>query len=330
MKKTVKPVKKASTSAKAAKAPAKKAASQKTAAKSKSVKVDKTKPVANKADLKAKESSKKELKVSAKTVKELKKPVKQENKISDKKADKNTKGSVKEQKDNKVPLTGKNTSKTPLTSKKEIKKGKKSKAADGEEGFEEVDLEQLLKDAVPVVKKKPKVPQKQKPVEIDEYEEFKRPTFNAKSLTQAIAGPPSAPPKAEPVSKVKGKYLKFELEFLVRSSVKLLYEFLSTPSGLSEWFADDVNFRNDIYSFIWDKAEQKAKLVKAIENKSVRFQWIDENKEIYFEFRIEVDDLTGDVALIITDFAEDDLSKDTAVLLWNSQIDSLLKAIGSY
>ncbi len=213
---------------------------------------------------------------------------------------------------------------------KESKKGKKSKGnADGEEGFEDVDIEQLLKDAVPVVKKKSKTPVKVKPVEPDELEEFKRPSFNAKSLTQAIAGPPSTPPKAEPLSKVKGKFFKFELEYLVRSSVRLLYEFISTPSGLSEWFADDVNFRNDIYSFFWDKAEQKAKLIKATENKSVRFQWIDD-KDIYFEFRIEVDELTGDVALIITDFAEDLLSKDAAVLLWNSQIEALLKAIGSY
>ncbi len=215
-------------------------------------------------------------------------------------------------------------------SPKETKKAKKGKSnAEGEEGFEDVDIEQLLKDAVPVVKKKTKTPVKTKPIEPDEFEEFKRPSFNAKSLTQAIAGPPSTPPKAEPLSKVKGKFFKFELEYLVRSSVRLLYEFISTPSGLSEWFADDVNFRNDIYSFFWDKAEQKAKLIKAIENKSVRFQWIDD-KDIYFEFRIEVDELTGDVAIIITDFAEDLLSKDAAVLLWNSQIEALLKAIGSY
>jgi uncharacterized protein YndB with AHSA1/START domain len=73
----------------------------------------------------------------------------------------------------------------------------------------------------------------------------------------------------------------------VHSSASILFEFLTSPSGLSEWFCDDVNIRNENCSFVWDGVEQKAKLVKFIEEKLVRFQWEDKGDGSYFEFRIE-------------------------------------------
>lgn len=133
-----------------------------------------------------------------------------------------------------------------------------------------------------------------------------------------------------PEPKRTSKHIKFEVEYTVHASSRLLYECFSTPSGLSEWFADDVNYRDDIYTFYWDKAEQKARLIFTRENKATRFQWLEEPKDTYFEFRIEIDELTNDVALIITDFAEDKDSKEASKLLWDSQIEHLLKAIGSY
>lgn len=127
------------------------------------------------------------------------------------------------------------------------------------------------------------------------------------------------------------KYQKFELEYPVHASSKLLFEFLSSPSGLSEWFADDVNISKDgIYTFYWDKAEQKAKMLARKENTYIRFKWLDEPKDTFFEFRIEIDDLTSDVALIITDHAEDEQAMQAAKLLWNSQVSELLHSLGSY
>ena len=122
---------------------------------------------------------------------------------------------------------------------------------------------------------------------------------------------------------------KIELEYTINSSPKVLFTRLSTPAGLAEWFADDVNVQGKIFTFIWEGSEQSAELTARKENKYVRFQWLDEeNGDItYFEFRINIDELTGDVALVITDFVDED-EKDDAVDLWDSQITELKRAIG--
>lgn len=123
---------------------------------------------------------------------------------------------------------------------------------------------------------------------------------------------------------------KLELEYTINSSPKVLYNRLSTPGGLSEWFADDVNLRGKLFTFIWEGVEQKAEVVLKKENKYIRFRWIeDENSDEkgYFEFRINVDELTGDVALLVTDFADDE-DVDDAVELWNTQISELKHVLG--
>ncbi|MFV0305220.1 MAG: START-like domain-containing protein [Moheibacter sp.] len=122
---------------------------------------------------------------------------------------------------------------------------------------------------------------------------------------------------------------KFQMEFVINSSPSLLYNYTSNPSGLSEWFADNVNSRGEKYTFIWDGDEQSAFLVKSKQDTYVRFQWEeDEDTKYFFELNIVEDDLTGDVSLMITDFAEPDEIEE-AKLLWESQIDDLKKILGS-
>ncbi len=124
--------------------------------------------------------------------------------------------------------------------------------------------------------------------------------------------------------------LKYELEYTLNCSPKVLFSRLSTPEGLSEWFADNVTVDNNLFSFHWNKAEFKARLSAVKENKLVRFDWteVGEDKETnYFEFRIIVHDLTGDLALMITDFAEAD-EKDDAIYLWDTQINDLKRVLG--
>ncbi len=123
---------------------------------------------------------------------------------------------------------------------------------------------------------------------------------------------------------------KFEIEIVIRASAGILYEFLVTPSGLSEWFCDDVNIRNGIYTFIWDGQLQQARLLKTVEEQLVRYQWVDKTDGSYFEFKIQRDDLTNDISLIITDFATDKAEQESSKLLWQSQIDKLLHVMGSY
>ena len=121
---------------------------------------------------------------------------------------------------------------------------------------------------------------------------------------------------------------KFELEYPINSSQKVLYNRLSTPGGLSEWFADDVNQNGNIFTFVWDGSENQAEEIYRKDNKCIRFRWVDEEEaEPYFEFKIITHELTNDVALIIVDFAEDD-EREEVIELWDSQIAELKRNIG--
>lgn len=122
--------------------------------------------------------------------------------------------------------------------------------------------------------------------------------------------------------------IKYQLEFVINASPKILYNFLSTPSGLSEWFADNVNSRGEKFIFFWDGSEEEATLLSKKSGSHVRFQWDeDEGEDVFFEMRIQIDDLTSDLSLIVTDFAEED-EMEEAQLLWESQINKLKSVIG--
>ncbi len=121
--------------------------------------------------------------------------------------------------------------------------------------------------------------------------------------------------------------VKIQLEYVINCSPKVLYNRLSTASGLTEWFADDVRVRGKKYTFIWEGTEQVAEMTLHKENRLVRFTWVEE-EDTYFEFKITRDELTGDVSLLITDFSEED-EQDESSDLWNSQISDLKHVLGS-
>jgi uncharacterized protein YndB with AHSA1/START domain len=122
---------------------------------------------------------------------------------------------------------------------------------------------------------------------------------------------------------------KFELEYNLNCSPKVLFSRLSTPEGLAEWFADQVNVDGDLFTFSWNSSESKARLSAIKENKMVRFEWLGmENEESnFFEFRINLEELTNELALIIIDFAQIE-EKEDAIYLWDSQINDLKRALG--
>jgi uncharacterized protein YndB with AHSA1/START domain len=122
---------------------------------------------------------------------------------------------------------------------------------------------------------------------------------------------------------------KFELEYNLNCSPKVLFSRLSTPEGLGEWFADQVNVDGDLFTFFWNSSESKARLSAIKENKMVRFEWIGMGNEEsnFFEFRINFEELTNELALIITDFAESE-EKEDSIYLWDSQINDLKRALG--
>lgn len=122
--------------------------------------------------------------------------------------------------------------------------------------------------------------------------------------------------------------VKFELEFVVQASPQLLYQYISTSSGLSEWYADNVNSRGEMYTFIWEGIEEKAKMLKQKNGEFVKFAWVENGDDSYFEMRIIVDEITKDVSLFITDFAEED-EVDEAKMLWKNQVSDLKQVLGS-
>ncbi|MBA6152412.1 START-like domain-containing protein [Gelidibacter maritimus] len=125
--------------------------------------------------------------------------------------------------------------------------------------------------------------------------------------------------------------IKFEMEFPIQSSPQLLYQYISTPSGLSEWFADNVNSRGEFFTFIWNDSEEKAKLLSKKSGERVKFRWMDDEDDgesYFFEIRIQVDEITKDVSIIVTDFTEED-EVDEAKMLWENQISDLKQVLGS-
>ena len=125
--------------------------------------------------------------------------------------------------------------------------------------------------------------------------------------------------------------VRYEIEFPINSSPQLLYQYISTPSGLQEWFADNVNSRGEFFTFEWDDTEESARLASKKTGEKVKFKWIDDNKkdtEYYFELRILEDEITKDVSLMVVDFANEE-EMDESKQLWGNQISDLKHVIGS-
>ena len=121
---------------------------------------------------------------------------------------------------------------------------------------------------------------------------------------------------------------KIELEFPIHASPSFIYQYVSTPDSLGEWFADNVNSRGQNFTFMWDDSEEVAKRVAQRTDQFVRFKWIDaDDEDAFFEFRIQVDALTKDVSLIITDFAEED-EEEELKMFWDNKVSDLKHAIG--
>ena len=124
--------------------------------------------------------------------------------------------------------------------------------------------------------------------------------------------------------------VKFGLEYLLKTSPKVLETMLSTPSGLSEWFADNVNIKGDIFTFIWEDSEQQARFTHDKTHHRYRFQWLEDEEEengCFFELSYEVDPMTKAVIFSITDFADEDEIED-AKLLWEQQVVDLRRTLG--
>lgn len=120
----------------------------------------------------------------------------------------------------------------------------------------------------------------------------------------------------------------YTLEFPVRCSPSILYEFLATPSGLSEWFADKVDEKDGIFYFGWNGAADKAEVLEKEQDKFIRFHWLHAPKEEYFEFSIDKSEITNQTILVIKDFADKKEIKDQS-MLWDYQVKELFHRLGN-
>lgn len=124
--------------------------------------------------------------------------------------------------------------------------------------------------------------------------------------------------------------VKFEVEVALQASPSMLYQYLATPSGLEEWFADKVTLRGKKITFIWNDSQETAKIVSTKRDERVRYKWVEsKGDESYFEFKIQVDALTQDVSVLITDFADDKDSVEESKMLWENQLEELKHNIGA-
>jgi len=130
-----------------------------------------------------------------------------------------------------------------------------------------------------------------------------------------------------------GKKL-FTSDYEIHASLKMLYPYIQSPGGLSEWFADNVNINNQdkTYNFIWDSEEHKARLAAHRTNHFVKFEFVPESEEdekdpSYFELRLEFNEVTQSVFLKVTDYSDfDDVQELND--LWDSLVDALRKTVG--
>jgi len=120
----------------------------------------------------------------------------------------------------------------------------------------------------------------------------------------------------------------YTLEFPVRCSPVILYEFLASPAGLQEWFADRVDDRDNVFSFTWNGTIERAEVLEKEQDKFIRFHWLHAPKEEYFEFKIEKSEITNQTILVIKDFAEKKEIKDQS-RLWDYQVKELFHRLGS-
>lgn len=122
---------------------------------------------------------------------------------------------------------------------------------------------------------------------------------------------------------------KIELEYLLKTSPKVFENMVSTPSGLSEWFADNVNIKKGIYTFYWDGSEEQAELISKKTGSNMRWKWVhDETEETYFEINYEIDPMTKTLVLKITDFAEEG-DEEEITMFWESAIQELKRVLGA-
>lgn len=136
--------------------------------------------------------------------------------------------------------------------------------------------------------------------------------------------------------------IKFEEEYEMRASQKLLYPYINTASGLAQWFADDVVIDEDkIFHFHWNDEQQAARLAAKRRDQYVRFEYlpasddgrvkdVEEGSELpYVEFYLEKSELTQSVFLRVVDCTNGIDDEEELQDLWDGMVTTLRETVGA-
>lgn len=126
---------------------------------------------------------------------------------------------------------------------------------------------------------------------------------------------------------------KLVLEYPVRVSPNLLYDYLSESFRLQEWFADKVEVSQEgrCYTFKWATSGevQKATVVEKQQGEFIKFKFDDtKDDDTYLEFRIVTTELSQETILVIEDFVEPELA-GSQEQLWDYQVKTLMHILGN-
>lgn len=134
----------------------------------------------------------------------------------------------------------------------------------------------------------------------------------------------------DPKIKIDMSKNKVQFEFPLHCQSEILFEYLATPEGLAEWFADEVTEKGDDFFFSWNGGPaEKATLTRYKTEQLVRFRWEeDEGTKCYFEMNIVIDEITNDLSLNITDFCEEGEEEETQ-LYWENLVENLTIKLGA-
>lgn len=132
---------------------------------------------------------------------------------------------------------------------------------------------------------------------------------------------------------------KFQTEFEINASKKMLYPYLNSASGLSQWFAEDVTINEDkVFNFQWDGEDHKAKIAAQRTNSFIKFEFLPENGNSaqhdepeedpsYVELKLDMNDLTQSVFLTVIDYSETDDVEELQDV-WESLVHNLKEIVG--
>ena len=126
---------------------------------------------------------------------------------------------------------------------------------------------------------------------------------------------------------------RFEMEYSINASPKLLFPYIASASGLAQWFCDDVRLDPDHrFNMVWDKQNHYAEIVAQRPGRSVRYMFLDEKKQpasdaSYLDFTLEYSRITDEVFLRVTDYS-DHSDEQEQLELWEGLVSKLREQVG--